>query len=233
MKVIIVFPVHNESQIIQVALQTAFDSLPKLSDINWQIVVVENGSTDNTYELANNCSISRYINVIKHDIPSKGLAIKKAWESFEADVYCFSDIDQSINLSNALPKIVESINAGNDIVTFVRVVSKESGRPLYRRILSSVYHLVAQIIVKTKLKDLPVGLKAVTKHSRDILLPKIKNTDWFFDSELLLRAEELGMKIDEIHSPWVETRFKKRTNRLPITKVSKEYLKALLSFKKL
>lgn len=232
MKLALVFPVHNESEIIIEALNSALQDLSNFADCEWQIIVVENGSSDDTYTLASQFAKNDRIEVVQSAVASKGSAIRYGWELIDADVYCFSDIDQSINLKAAVPKLIKAFKEGVDVVTFVRQINSGSGRPLYRRLISKVYASMARILVGTNLQDLPCGMKAVSRDARDNLVPAIKNQDWFFDSELLLRAELKKYKIAEINATWTENRFSNRQARLPIIKVALQYLRALINFRR-
>jgi glycosyltransferase involved in cell wall biosynthesis len=225
MKIVIVFPLHNEAEILEKALDYALQVLPNIIDIEWRIIVVENGSTDNSVNLLKKYAEHRAVKVLSSPLAAKGSAIKFGWLSEQADVYCFSDIDQSIDLAEVLPQIVRYIRDGAEVVTCVR---DQKTRPLTRRLTSRGYRFLAKLIMGTKLNDLPCGMKAITHEVKKEILPKVKEESWFFDSELLLRAEAANLKIIEIPATWVENRFLNRKQRLPMLKISWQYIRALI-----
>src|SRR3990167_4728875 len=52
--------------------------------------------------------------------------------------------------------------------------------------------------------DAQCGFKVITKKAANDLLPKVLDTDWFFDTELLILAEKLGYKIYEEPVTWTD-----------------------------
>jgi len=132
-----------------------------------------------------------------------------------AGVYMFLDADLSCDL-NDIPKFIEAINpsykiplnpplskggeegdlkmggecGGYDIACGSRhLKNSKDNRPLVRRLISKTWNLIPKILFRTKLTDTACGIKAVSQRVIDEILPKVKNREWFFDTELLLRAE--------------------------------------------
>jgi hypothetical protein len=57
---------------------------------------------------------------------------------------------------------------------------------------------------RSRFSDAQCGFKALTKKAVQDLVPLVKDQGWFFDSELLLRAEQKGYAIYEIPVTWVD-----------------------------
>ena len=233
MKIIIAVPTYNEELILA-------DNVLKLTtfcknnlDIDWQVVIADNNSTDKTAEigkeLAQKFSEVDYLFIRQQ---GKGIAIKTAWQSFVADIYCFLDADLATDLS-ALPNLINKIKSGSDVVIGSRF-HKDSkvSRTLLRKIFSNGYRLVLKVIIKTKINDAPCGFKAINSKVKEQVLPKVQNQEWFFDSELIILAEKAGFKISEIPVAWQDLRVNDNKSKVNVLSVSSAYFKQLLSLRK-
>ena len=83
-----------------------------------------------------------------------------------------------------------------------------------------------------KIKDYPCGFKGANKNVIKDVLPQIKNDQFFFDTELVIRSAKKGLKIKEIPVNWQDRDRNKSKSRVNIFKVTKEYLRELLKLKK-
>ena len=72
--------------------------------------------------------------------------------------------------------------------------------------------------------DAQCGFKAIRRDTAAELLPFVENNHWFFDTELLLLAEEQGYRIHEVPVRWTED----TDTRVHITKTVREDLAGLL-----
>ena len=55
-----------------------------------------------------------------------------------------------------------------------------------------------------KFSDAQCGFKAVTREVADKLVKNLKDNEWFFDTELMYRAQRRGYRIKEVPVTWVE-----------------------------
>lgn len=232
MKVLIAIPALNEEKILQNNIEKIFLFCQKNITDDWQIVIADNQSTDQTSAIGKNLdTIYPNVSYLYINQRGKGLAIKQAWHKFTADVYCFMDADLATNLE-ALPKLIAAIKQGADIAIGSRY-HKESKveRSFFRKIFSWGYKIVLKIILKTKINDAPCGFKAISHRVKEQLLGQVEDNSWFFDSELVLRAEKAGYKISEIPVDWQEPRDKLDKSKVSTFSVSLAYLKKVLALK--
>lgn len=180
-----------------------------LLSCNWpgsEIVIADNGSSDSTshigLQLAKNLPNVKYLRLNER---GRGRALKAAWSASGAQVVTYMDIDLSTKLEH-LPEIVNPILSGKvDFVTGSRLlIDSRIQRSLRREILSQGYSILVQTVGKVRMKDYQCGFKACSKSAVVSLLPKIKNNNWFFDTELLLKAHWNGFKVLETPIEWME-----------------------------
>ncbi|MFA6428558.1 MAG: glycosyltransferase [Candidatus Buchananbacteria bacterium] len=227
MKVLIVLPVYNEQEILALSLEQLVDFCHKNLTEAWQIIIADNDSTDQTAVIAQELSI-KYQAVSYMFVPQKGkgLAIRTAWQKFRADVYIFMDVDLATGLE-AVPVLIKGIASGYEVVVGSRflVGSKVIGRNLLRRLTSIGYSLLTRLILNLKTKDAPCGFKAINERVKREILPLVENNEWFFDTELLIKAQQSRFKILEIPVIWRES---KRPSKVSTFRLSWQYLRQIV-----
>ena len=200
----IVIPVYNEEH----HLPRSIDILSKflrenLSQNPWQIIIADNGSTDNTRPVANMLA-TRYPSVVSIHIPQKGRgrALRQTWLESNADIVSYMDVDLSTQLSH-FPQLVRAIEEGAQVAIGSRL-SKGSRvtRSLKREFISRSYSTLIKLMFFTPFRDAQCGFKAVSRNAARAVVPKIKNNAWFFDTELLIIAAKGGYRIQEIPVRW-------------------------------
>lgn len=232
MMVVIVLPVYNEEKILKNNVEQIFDFCKNNLNDDWQILIVDNLSTDKTgaivKELAQANQLIKYLYINKK---GKGAAIKAGWESIDADIYVFMDVDLATDLS-ALPHLISEIKNGYDLVVGSRYQNGSLvKRSLFRRIFSFGYKKILGLIVNIKIKDAPCGFKAINSKIKASILPQIKNQEWFFDSELVILADKAGYKIKEIPVIWQDRREGKDKSRVNPFAVGWDYLKEVIKIR--
>lgn len=235
MKVVIVVPAYNEDLLIDDSVNKLRGFCEKnLQDYDWHIVIADNNSTDSTAEIGKKLEKESDGKIIYKFIAQKGkgLAIREGWKSFEADIYIFMDADLATDLS-ALPILIKELENGNDMVIGSRFIKGSSAkRTVIRKITSKVFSLITRLMFGLKIKDYPCGFKGANKNVIKNILPQIKNDQFFFDTELVIRSAKKGMKIKEISVIWQDRDRNKSKSNVNILKVTKEYLRELKKLKR-
>jgi len=234
-KIIIAIPVYNEEVMLDQTMKTLRDFCGEnLQNYDWRIVIADNNSTDSTAEMAKNLEKKTDGKIIYKFISQKGkgLAIRESWKSFDADIYVFMDADLATDLS-ALTSLIKSIENGYDLVIGSRFAKGSSAkRPLIRKITSKIFSLITRLMFRLKIKDYPCGFKGANKNVIKNVLPDVKNCQFFFDTELVIRSATKGIKIKEIPVIWQDRDRNKSKSKVSILKVTKEYLRELLKLRK-
>jgi glycosyltransferase involved in cell wall biosynthesis len=202
----VVIPVLNEAHVLEKSVLTVREFLKGNLAYGWQIVVVDNGSSDGTSDIARELA-GRFADVrfVHLQEKGRGRALRKAWQDSTADVALYTDVDLSTELA-ALPKLVDAlVLEGYDVATGSRLArDSRTKRCLKREITSRVYNLFVKCVLFTKFSDAQCGFKAVTREVVNAVLPQVKDESWFFDTELLVLAEKQGYRIKDIPVTWIE-----------------------------
>ncbi|MBN1779277.1 MAG: glycosyltransferase [Candidatus Buchananbacteria bacterium] len=234
-KVLIVIPAYNEQAVLAKNIKQLvnFCRQSLVGDFFYSIIIADNNSTDQTSEIGKSLAVELLeVEYFFVAIKGKGAAIISAWENFTADVYCFMDADLATDLE-ALPKLIKSMMAGADLAIGSRFSrNSKVQRSIIRKIFSLGYRTLIKIIFKTKVSDLPCGFKAINQKTKALILPKIFNREWFFDSELVLLAEHFNLKIMEVPVIWMEKRSGDDKSKVKLFSLAKAYLAKSIELKK-
>ena len=230
-KIEIAIPVLNEEEHLEKQiLKILFFIKEKLADYNVTLVIADNGSTDNTPEIAKKISYNEKIRFITTKERGVGRALKKAWTSSTADIVGYMDLDLATDI-NSLQKAFDKLLYENYvIVNGSRYLpsSKIINRKLHRGIISRIFNSFLKILFVSKITDGMIGFKFLKKEFLPMILNNGAVSDgWIFCSELLIVGEYLNLPIKEVAVRWVDD----QSSKVKIIKLTIEYLRALINLK--
>ena len=202
----IVIPVLNEAHVLEQSVQTVRQFLAKDFPYRWRIVIVDNGSTDGTQEVARRLSLEQqdvsFIHLLQK---GRGRALRHAWLQSSADIVCYTDVDLSTDLRH-LPELIHAIAVEQyDIAIGSRLMRRSSvKRSLKREVISQGYNLFLRAALSVQFSDAQCGFKAISREAVEAIVPHVEDQSWFFDTELLVLAERCGFRIKDIPVVWIE-----------------------------
>ena len=203
----LVIPVYNEEQVLAQSVATGLAWCDQHPEHEWRIVVANNASIDGTLALARGLEQEQPGRVAVLDVPVKGrgLALRTAWLTSDADVSAYMDVDLSSDLAH-LPALVDPIAAGEaDLAFGSRLAAQsETQRGLYRETLSRGYVLILNTVLQLRVSDAQCGFKAISREAARAIIPHVRDTKWFFDTELLWVAQRNAYRLREVPVRWVE-----------------------------
>ena len=206
-KVQLVLPVYNEQQILPESVSKLRNWCLNHSEYDWQITIANNASTDATLSVAQELAHTYKGLVTVHDIGIKGrgIALKTVWLTSTADIVAYMDIDLSTDI-NHITDLIKPIADGDSEITYGSRLHKDAKtkRSLKRELISRSYVFVLRVMAGLKVTDAQCGFKAMSASAAIRLLPEVIDTQWFFDSELLIIAQRNGIAMKEIPVRWDE-----------------------------
>lgn len=221
----LVIPAHNEEAVIVPTLKLVSEALSKIPDLSWRIIVAENGSSDNTFQVVALAKLP-HVEVFSSKTKGKGAAIKEAASRGGAAYFGFVDADCSadpIGIVGALEALEQEKVALVIGSRFHRNTTTDRG--LFRELSSRVFNLFAHFIVQIQAEDSQCPLKIMDRRGKNILMKCRENT-WFLDLELIARTESAGLPIATIPVRWTESRYPKRKSKL---NVGRDGMRAVLN----
>jgi glycosyltransferase involved in cell wall biosynthesis len=189
----IVVPVFNEADFIPTALPALIDVMQSVGE-TYQVLIVENGSTDGTAAAAREASEGFPVSVISLDEPDYGAAMRHGFLVADGDWVVNFDIDYFS--AGFLLQVLE-IGDVDLVIGSKRDPGSEDRRPMIRRIATLVFNLLLTTILDSKVTDTH-GMKAFRLGLVAEIAPLVVSRKDLFDTELVVRAERSGYRIKEV-----------------------------------
>ncbi len=170
------------------------------------VTVVDNASTDDTDKVARHLAAT-VRGVASMHLPRKGrgYALRAAWSTSDAPVVAYMDVDLSTSLPALLPLVAPLLSGHRDVTIGSRLApGAHVVRGPKRELISRSYNLLLKLTLQGRFSDAQCGFKALRRDAAAKLLPLIEDNEWFFDTELLVTAERLGLRIGEVPVDWVD-----------------------------
>lgn len=203
-KVSIILPAYNEVTHIESAVEKTIDALSKITS-SFEIIIAEDGSTDGTDKIASDLA-DKYSFIVHLHFDARqgrGKALNHAFKTAKGGILCYIDVDLATDM-NHLPELINAVRyEGYDFATGSRMVkTSDVKRSFKRKIASKGFNFLTRTFLKSKLYDHQCGFKAFKREPLFDLLDEVKDEHWFWDTELLVRAQQKGYKIKEFPVKW-------------------------------
>lgn len=196
-KISVVIPAYNENGII---LETIKECLSSLKGFDNEIIIVDDGSHDGTYETVKEfAKAHKNIEIVNYGgNQGKGYAIRYGFKHTTGDMVAFIDADMNIHPGQILTFINEMKRTGTDVVVgSKRHPDSKVNYPINRKIFSNIYYMFIKILFGLNVRDTQVGMKLYKRKVLDDVCPIVLVKRYAFDIEVLANAHRLGYKIIE------------------------------------
>ena len=190
----------------------ASSKLPDPKNSWYEIIVVNDGSTDDTGKILENLALSqRNIREISYDLNmGKGYAIRKGILESRGDYVIFMDGDGDIDAS-LLASYLHKLKEADIVIASKYHPESVVEVPKSRRLLSRCFNVFVKAVVSLKVSDTQVGLKAGRGEAFRRIFDSVLVKRYAFDVEMLAVAQLLRLEVVEmpvkIH---LDARFKKK-----------------------
>ncbi|MFC9789332.1 glycosyltransferase [Rhodococcus sp. NPDC127528] len=202
----VVIPVYNEERDLERCVRRLREYLDGSVPYPSRITVADNASTDTTLAVANRLAEELdSVRVVHLDEKGRGRALRAVWSASDAEVVAYMDVDLSTDLNALLPLVAPLVSGHSDVAIGSRLTrSSRVVRGPKREVISRCYNLILRGALRAKFSDAQCGFKAMRTDVARQLLPLVQDTGWFFDTELLVLAERVGLRIHEVPVDWVD-----------------------------
>ncbi|MES2201158.1 MAG: glycosyltransferase family 2 protein [candidate division FCPU426 bacterium] len=198
-KISVLMPAYNEGRAIR-SNMLAVDRMLKGMGETYEIIVVDDGSNDWTFEEASKAAKGLpQIKVKRNEVnQGKGWALKEAFRLAHGEWVVFLDSDLDIDPAQLKLFFEIQKRENSDIVIgSKRHPQSKLKYPLKRRIVSSGYFFLVKLLFNLPLRDTQTGLKVFRREVLRTVLPKVLVKRYAFDLELLVLANYFGFSIAE------------------------------------
>ncbi|OPG03402.1 bifunctional glycosyltransferase family 2/GtrA family protein [Microbispora sp. GKU 823] len=202
----VVVPVYNEERVLAASVGRLHAYLSGDFPYGFRVTIADNASTDGTWTIAQRLARELPgVRAVHLDQKGRGRALRRVWESSDADVVGYMDVDLSTDLDAFLPLIAPLMTGHSDLAIGTRLSPWSNVvRGPKREIISRSYNLLLRSLMGARFSDAQCGFKAARTEVVQALLPAVQDEAWFFDTELLLLAEQHGLRIHEVPVDWVD-----------------------------
>jgi glycosyltransferase involved in cell wall biosynthesis len=202
----IVVPVHNEVGDLDRNVRRLHRYLECDFPFPARVTIADNASTDGTWEVAVRLAGELdSVSAIHVDAKGRGRALRVAWSTSDADVVAYMDVDLSTHLDALLPLVAPLLSGHSDVAIGTRLArASRVSRGLKRELISRIYNRILRLTLGARFSDAQCGFKAVRADRVRELLPLVQDDGWFFDSELLVRAQRAGLRVYEVPVDWID-----------------------------
>lgn len=198
MKVSLVIPAYNESKIIQDTLHTVSAKLAELVE-DYEVILVDDGSTDNMTGLVLGCWDPHVRLESYSPNRGKGRAVRTGMLAARGDIILCTDADLAYGTDVFGVMLDRFASSGADLVIGSRHLDKEGYRnyPPLRVLMSKCFGLLSRRMSGLTY-DTQCGIKGYRQAAARQIFSRCTIDGFSFDFEVLMRADKLGLKVEEI-----------------------------------
>ena len=191
----VIIPAYNEESTILEIIRRV--KAVDLKDINKEIIVVDNGSDDGTFEKARNAG---NVKVFREFEKGKGAALKKGFIEASGDIVIIQDADLEYDPDDYSKLLKPILDGRADVVYGSRLSSSEAKRVLFfwHYIANRLLTLFSDMLTNLVLTDMETGYKVFRKEVVDSFKDKLKSRKFGIEPEITARIAKGEWRIYEV-----------------------------------
>lgn len=192
-----IIPAYKLEGKIGLTVRKVSSVLEKLG-VMFEIVVVDDGSPDHTYEEASEALDGDRVRVLRYGRNrGKGFALLYGFKHCHGDLVVFFDGDLDVH-EKQIAMLLRALDVSDCVVTSKWHPESKTVSTTYRKLLSIGFNLLTRVLTGLRLRDTQTGGKAFRRKVLEETLPLLTVKRYAFDVELLTAITAKGYKILEI-----------------------------------
>lgn len=192
-KLSVFFPFYNEQELAEKTIRTAFEVLAELELEDYEILAVENGSTDNTFKILKNLEGEfPKLKTVHLEEAGYGRALQYGFYHARFEWIFFTDSDLQFDLYE-IKKLIQRSHRG-DLILGYRLGRAEG---LLRRLNTALWNNLIRWLLALSVRDIDCAFKLIRKKVIDEI-PKLESTGALISAELLVKAKRAGFTFAEV-----------------------------------
>lgn len=198
----LVVPCYNEAHRLELTFAGVRAVAACASGLR-EILVVDDGSSDQTAEIAQALGADLPLSVLRRPHRGKGAAIAAGVLEATSQLVFMADADWSMPPEQIL-RFVQAIDAGADLAIGSRELanSRRFDEPIRRHLVGRAFNALVRGALLPGLNDTQCGFKMFHADAARALFAALDTPGWAFDVEILVRARQQRLRIDEVPIDW-------------------------------
>lgn len=223
----VVVPAYNEAiRILPTvgAIAVYMSSLDK----SWELIVADDGSTDETVELLEGLGLVNLHVMRAKQNGGKGSAVRRGMLAARGRVLLFADADQSTPIEQ-FNELLDQIEAGHDVAIGSRAAegATVANKSLVRKVFSKGLNLLVRYGFGVPFADTQCGFKMFTTDAAELLFRRQLVDEFSFDLEVLYLAKKFDLSVAEVPVEWIDA----PGSTVDATKVAIEFIRDMAQIK--
>lgn len=200
----VVIPAYNEEWRILPTVGAIASHMSGLGE-PWELIVADDGSTDNTVALLQELGLANMTILIAERNGGKGSAVRRGMLAARGDIVLFADADQSTPIEH-FSDLLSELDAGADVAVGSRGhdEAEVENKSRLRKILSGGLNVVVRRIFRLPVSDTQCGFKMFTADAAQLLFGRQLIDEFSFDLEVLYLARKFDLQTAEVPVTWID-----------------------------
>jgi len=188
-------PAYNEKENIAQAVGAALDELPRSTE-DLEVIVVDDGSTDGTGDIADQIAAGDPRVKVVHHMPNRGYggALRSGFAASTKPYVLFTDSDLQFDLSD-IARLLPRLERSPVVVGY----REKRADPAKRRFIAWVYNRLISVLFLAPFRDVDCAFKLFRRDVFErVPLSRVRSNGAFFSPELLLVLRAARVRIDQV-----------------------------------
>jgi glycosyltransferase involved in cell wall biosynthesis len=191
------FPAYNEEENVETTVERALADIGPLVDGSLEVLVVDDGSSDRTPQLADALAAANP-RVRVHHQPNRGYggALKAGFANANGELICFSDGDLQFDLKE-MKRLLDRLDDGEkqpvDVVIGYRIKRRD---PFHRLFIAKTYNAIVSVLFGLRVRDIDCAMKLFRRHVFEGL--PLEADGPFLSAELLIKLRARGVRTAQV-----------------------------------
>jgi glycosyltransferase involved in cell wall biosynthesis len=199
----VIIPAYNEENRLPRTLEQVLEFLKK-QNYSFEIIVVENASSDRTFEVAKEfAQTNSSVIILQEQQRGKGNAVQRGMLEAKGEYRFICDADLSMPIEEVAKFIPPQLTDFD-----IAIGSREAlgavryNEPSYRHFGGRAINLIIRLFILSGFQDTQCGFKCFRAQVAEDLFRQQTLTGWSFDIEILYLARRKNLRIKEIPIDW-------------------------------
>ena len=191
------FPAFNEEENVAETVRRAIEDVGALVDGSIEVVVIDDGSTDRTGEIADALAAAdERVRVHHQENRGYGGALRSGFEQARGAIIGFSDGDLQFDLrqmSRLLGRLDDASRPPVDAVIGYRIKRRD---PPHRIFIGKTYNAIVSVLFGLRVRDIDCAMKVFRREVFDGL--RLDADSPFLSAELLIKVKARGERLTQV-----------------------------------